>query len=50
MTNHIETKIGTITDSDFQTMVAELCLCADWHIDDFENKTLANFFSMLVKA
>ena len=49
MTNYLERKISDIKDDDFQTLVAELCECVGWLEDEFENKTLANLFTALVK-
>jgi len=48
MTAYVETKIGLIDDPDFQSLIDELCECANWAKDDFENKTLANFFTAVV--
>ena len=48
MTNYVETRISEIPDGNFQTMVAELCECFNWAKDEFENKTLANLFTMVV--
>jgi hypothetical protein len=48
MSNYVETKIGENTDEDFQTLVAELCGCLNWPKEEFENKTLANLFTMIV--
>jgi hypothetical protein len=48
MTKYLETKISSIPDKDFQTLIAELCECFDWAEDEFENKSLANLFTIVV--
>lgn len=48
MTNHLETKIGMIQDKDFKILVSELCECVRLAQDQFENKSLANFFTAIV--
>jgi len=48
MTNYLETKIGTIVDNDFKILVSELCTSVCLAEDQFEDKTLANFFTAIV--
>lgn len=40
-TNYSHTKISDIDDSDFQSLVSELCLCADLGRDQFLNHPLS---------
>jgi hypothetical protein len=48
MTNYLETRIGTILDKDFKTLISELCKCVCLAEDQFENKSLANLFTAIV--
>jgi hypothetical protein len=48
MTSYLETKIGMIPDKDFKILVSELCKCVCLAEEQFENKSLANFFTAVV--
>ena len=48
MMNYLETKISSIADKDFQILISELCECLNWSKDEFENKSLANLFTIIV--
>jgi hypothetical protein len=41
MTNYTQTKVCEIPDSDFQSMVAELCHCVNLGKDQFDNQPLS---------
>ena len=48
MTNYLETRIGTIPDTDFKILVSKLCRCVCLVEDGIENKSLANLFTAIV--
>jgi len=41
MTNYTQTKVCEIPDFDFQSMVAELCLCVNFGKDQFDKQPLS---------
>ena len=40
MTRHLETKIREVHDEEFQSLIDELCQCAAWEREQFDNHTL----------
>jgi hypothetical protein len=48
MTKYIETKIVEIKDTDFQTLIAELCESVRMRDEGIKNMTLVNLFSTFV--
>jgi hypothetical protein len=49
MANYTQTKICAIEDSDFQSMIAELCHCVVLGKDQFVNETLFYLFMAIVR-
>ena len=40
MTRYLETKIREVYDEEFQFLIDELCQCAGWEREEFDNHTL----------
>jgi len=40
MTNYLEMKICRVQDEEFQSLIEELCYCAAWNVEQFDNHTL----------
>src|ERR1041385_1798598 len=46
---YIETKIGQIADADFQSMITELCLGANWDPVEFNERSLSFLLMAMIR-